>query len=75
MVVILKSIEWMEVKILVAPCTTHSRVSGIAMGVHHDRKTGSFREQRGRTPEKRPSIRTTWGRIRTRASSTWTDRW
>lgn len=59
MEVILKSMLWMDVKIFVAPCTTHSRVSGMAMGVHHDKKTGSLREQRGNTPENRPSIKTT----------------
>jgi len=43
----------------VAPWTTHSLVSGMAIGVHQDRKTGSLREQSGKTPEKRPSIKTT----------------
>ena len=57
--VILKSMLWIEVKIFVAPWTTHSRVSGIAIGVHHDRKTGSLREHKGNTPENRPSIKTT----------------
>ena len=50
----------MEVKIFVAPCTTHSLVSGIAMGVHQDRNTGSFREHSGKTPEKWPSTNTTY---------------
>ena len=56
---ILKSMVWVEVKMLVAPCTTDSRVSGMAIGVHHEMKTGSFREHSGRIPEKRPSISTT----------------
>ena len=56
---ILKSMVCVEVKMLVAPCTTDSRVSGMAMGVHHEMKTGSFREHSGRIPENRPSIRTT----------------
>lgn len=42
------SIEWIEVKTLVLPWTTHSRVSGIATGVHVARKTGSERLHRGR---------------------------
>lgn len=45
---------------LVAPWTTDSRVSGIATGVHQDTKTGSAREHNGKTPEKRPSISTTF---------------
>ena len=60
MAVILKSMLWMDVKMFVAPCTTHSRVSGIAMGVHQERKTGSFLEHKGKTPEKWPSTKTTW---------------
>ena len=56
----LKSMLWMDVKMFVAPCTTHSRVSGIAIGVHQERKTGSFREHNGKTPEKWPSTRTTY---------------
>ena len=63
MEVILKSMLWIEVKMLVAPWTTHSRVSGIAMGVHQDTKTGSFREQRGNTPENLPSIKITCKKI------------
>ena len=59
MLVILKSMLWIEVKMFVAPWTTHSLVSGIAIGVHHDKNTGSFREQRGNTPENLPSIKTT----------------
>lgn len=42
------SMECMEVNTLVAPCTTHSRVSGMAIGVHVARNTGSFRLHRGR---------------------------
>lgn len=42
------SMEWMEVNTFVAPCTTHSRVSGIAMGVHVARNTGSLRLHNGR---------------------------
>lgn len=42
------SIEWIEVNTLVLPCTTHSRVSGIATGVHVARNTGSLRLQSGR---------------------------
>ena len=60
MAVILKSMLWMDVKMFVAPCTTHSRVSGIAIGVHQERNTGSFLEHKGRTPEKWPSTKTTW---------------
>ena len=60
MAVILKSMLWMDVKMFVAPCTTHSRVSGIAIGVHQERNTGSFLEHKGNTPEKWPSTKTTW---------------
>ena len=60
MAVILKSMLWMDVKMFVAPCTTHSRVSGIAIGVHQERNTGSFLEHKGKTPEKWPSTKTTW---------------
>lgn len=42
------SIEWMEVKTDVDPWTTHSRVSGMATGVHVARNTGSLRLQSGR---------------------------
>lgn len=42
------SIEWMLVKTFVAPCTTHSRVSGIATGVQLAKNTGSFRLHSGR---------------------------
>lgn len=45
------SMEWMDVKTLVLPWTTHSRVSGIAMGVQVARKTGSSRDDKGRTPK------------------------
>jgi len=55
---ILKSIVWVDVKMLVAPWTTHSLVSGMAIGVHHDTKTDSFLEQSGRKPENFPSINT-----------------
>lgn len=41
------SMAWIEVKTLVAPWTTHSRVSGMATGVQVARNTGSFREQSG----------------------------
>ena len=41
------SMAWMEVKTLVAPCTTHSLVSGMATGVQVARNTGSFREHSG----------------------------
>ena len=64
MEVILKSMLWMEVKMFVAPCTTHSLVSGMATGVHHDKKTGSLREQSGNTPENLPSIKTTCKKTR-----------
>jgi hypothetical protein len=40
--------EWMVVNTFVAPCTTHSLVSGIATGVQVARNTGSFRLQSGR---------------------------
>ena len=59
MEVILKSMLWMEVKMFVAPCTTHSWVSGIATGLHYDKKMSSFREQSGNTQENIPSIKTT----------------
>ena len=42
------SIECTDVKMLVAPWATHSRVSGMAMGVHVATNTGSFRLHRGR---------------------------
>lgn len=42
------SIECIVVKTFVAPCTTHSRVSGMAIGVHVAKNTGSLRLQSGR---------------------------
>lgn len=42
------SIECMVVKTFVAPWTTHSRVSGIAIGVQVARNTGSLRLHNGR---------------------------
>lgn len=42
------SIEWMDVKTLVAPWTTHSLVSGIATGVQVAKNTGSFLLQSGK---------------------------
>lgn len=42
------SIEWIVVNTFVAPWTTHSRVSGIAIGVQVAMNTGSFRLHRGR---------------------------
>lgn len=48
------SMECIDVKTLVAPCTTHSRVSGIATGVHVAMNTGSFREHSGRYEIYRP---------------------
>ena len=58
------SMAWMEVKTLVAPWTTHSRVSGIATGVHMATNTGSFREHRGSWNGKKwPSTNTTWNQI------------
>lgn len=54
------SIEWIVVKTEVLPWTTHSRVSGIATGVHVAKKTGSLREQSGRNETKWPSTRTTF---------------
>ncbi|CAG9816766.1 unnamed protein product [Phaedon cochleariae] len=47
------SIEWMDVNTLVAPCTTHSLVSGMATGVHVARKTGSLRLHSGRNDSER----------------------
>ena len=67
----LKSMLWMDVKMFVAPCTTHSRVSGIAIGVHQERKTGSFREHNGKTPEKWPSTRTTYIKYWFLVATTW----
>lgn len=56
------SIEWIEVKTLVAPWTTHSLVSGIATGVQVAKKTGSFRLHRGKNDIYRPWTNTTWNR-------------
>lgn len=58
--VILRSIEWMDVNILVAPWTTHSLVSSIATGVHQAMNTGSFRLTFGRIPKKCPSTKITF---------------
>lgn len=45
------SIEWTEVNTFVLPWTTHSRVSGIAIGVQVAKNTGSSRDDKGRTPK------------------------
>lgn len=45
------SMEWMDVKTLVLPCTTHSRVSGMASGVQVARNTGSSRDDNGKQPK------------------------
>ena len=42
------SIECIVVNTFVAPCTTHSRVSGIAIGVHVAKNTGSLRLHNGK---------------------------
>lgn len=54
------SIEWIVVKTDVFPWTTHSRVSGMAIGVQVARKTGSFRLQSGRQLTKWPCTSTTF---------------
>jgi hypothetical protein len=48
MCTIFMSIEWMVVKTFVAPWATHSLVSGMAIGVHVAKNTGSFRLHNGR---------------------------
>lgn len=48
MCIIFISIEWIVVNTFVAPCTMHSRVSGIAIGVHVAKNTGSFRLHNGK---------------------------
>lgn len=53
------SIECIDVNTLVAPCTTHSLVSGIATGVQVARKTGSFLLHSGRNDKYRPCTSTT----------------
>lgn len=53
------SIEWIVVKIFVAPCTMLSRVSGRTTGVHDARKTNSLRLQTGTNGRKWPSTRIT----------------
>lgn len=55
------SIEWIVVKILVAPWTMLSRVSGKTTGVQEARKTNSLRLQTGTNGRKWPSTRTTCG--------------
>lgn len=48
MCIIFMSIEWIVVNTFVAPCTMHSRVSGIAIGVHVAKNTGSLRLHSGK---------------------------
>lgn len=48
MCMIFISIEWIVVKTFVAPCTIHSRVSGIAIGVQVAKNTGSLRLHSGK---------------------------
>ena len=50
---------WTVVKILVAPWTTHSRVSGMATGVHRAISTGSLRLHSGKYETKCPSTKIT----------------
>lgn len=45
------SIECIDVNTLVLPCTTHSRVSGIAIGVQVAKNTGSSRDDKGKNPK------------------------
>lgn len=58
--IIFMSIECIVVKTFVAPCTTHSLVSGMAMGAQAAKNTGSFRLHSGKNDKKCPLMRTTW---------------